>query len=51
MTRDEMKFESAEERFLIMTSQNDVTDIEACKYIQKKFNREIAIKLWEKYCK
>lgn len=44
-----MKFESAEERFLIMTSSSDVTDIEACKYIQKKYGREVAVKLWEKY--
>lgn len=45
------EFEEAEERFLIMSAEPDVDDITACKYIQKKYGREIAVKLWEKYCK
>jgi len=45
------KFEEAEERFLIMTAEPDVDDISACKYIQKKYSRQIAIQIWEKWCK
>ncbi len=45
------KFEEAEERFLIMVAEPDIDDIAACKYIQEKYGREIAVKLWEKYCK
>ena len=45
------EFEEAEERFLIMTAEPDVDDIKACKSLQKKYGRETAVKLWEKYCK
>lgn len=45
------EFEEAEERFLIMSAEPDVGDIKACKYIQKRYGRETAVKLWEKYCK
>ena len=44
-------FEEIEERFLIMSAEPDVDDITACKYIQSKYGRENAIKVWEKYCK
>lgn len=44
------KFEEAEERLLIMSAEPDVDDITACKYIQKKYGRETAVKLWRKYC-
>ena len=45
------KFEEAEERFLIMSAEPDVDDITACKYIQEKYGRRIAVMVWEKYCK
>ena len=45
------EFEEAEERFLIMSAEPDVDDSKACKYIQKKYGRETAVKLWEKYGK
>ncbi|MBO7715767.1 MAG: hypothetical protein J6S85_19550 [Methanobrevibacter sp.] len=51
ISKAEMLFESAEERFFIMSSQKDVGVIDALKYIQKKYGREIAVKLWEKYYK
>ncbi len=34
------------ERFCIMTVDGGVDDITASKYIQKKYGREIAIKVW-----
>lgn len=51
ITKQELLFEEAEERFFIMSSQPDVGDIEACKYIQKKYGRATAVKIWEKWCK
>ena len=51
ITKQEIIFEEAEERLLIMTAEPDVDDITACKYIQKKYGREAAVKLWEKWCK
>ena len=43
-------YEAAEERFFIMTAEPDVDDITACKIIQAKYGREIAVKIWKKYC-
>lgn len=45
-----MDYETAEERFFIMTENNDVDDLKAIKYIQERYGKEIAVKLWEKYC-
>lgn len=45
-----MNYESAEERFFIMTENSDVDDLKAIKYIQDRYGKEIAVKLWEKYC-
>ena len=42
--------EEAEERFFIMSEQNDVRDITALKYIQENYGRETAVRIWEKYC-
>lgn len=44
-------FKKAEERFFIMSAEPDVGDVKACKYIKEKYGREIAVKIWEKYCK
>ena len=38
------------ERFSIMTESN-VDEVTALKYIQSEYGRDIAVKLWEKYCK
>ena len=38
------------ERFAIMAEQSDVSEIDALKYVQKQYGREIAVKIWEKYC-
>lgn len=48
--KDEEMYE-AFERFSIQTIDGDVDDITACKYIKEKYGREIAVKLWEKYCR
>lgn len=37
------------ERFAIMAEQSDVTESEALRYVQKKYGREIAVKIWEEY--
>lgn len=46
----EGKKEAAIERFCIMTTEN-VDDITALKYVQKKYGREIAVSIWEQFCK
>lgn len=51
MKNEQDKWEEAFERFCIMSEQSDVGDIKACKYIQSKYGREIAVKIWNKYCK
>jgi hypothetical protein len=43
-------YEAAEERFFIMASEPDVDDITACKIIQAKYGRYIAVRIWKKYC-
>ena len=43
------QLEEACERFCIMTENPDVDEITACKYIQEKYGREIAIEVWKKY--
>lgn len=48
--KDEEMYE-AFERFCIQTIDGNVGDIEACKYIQKKYGRATAVKIWEKWCK
>lgn len=44
-------FEEAEERFFVMSEQPDVGDVKACKYIQQKYGRETAKKIWNKWCR
>lgn len=34
-----------------MTSQPDVDDVTALKYIQKKYGRLVAVKIWEEWSK
>ena len=43
--------EEAEERFFIMTENDDVSDIDALKYIQEKYGRPVAVKIWEEWSK
>lgn len=38
------------ERFAIMAEQPDVSEIDALRYVQKQYSRDIAIKIWQKYC-
>ena len=45
------KEEEAFERFAIMAEQKDVGEIKALKFIQSKYGRPMAVKIWEKYCK
>jgi len=45
------KLYEALERLSIMTVDGGLDDVTACKYIQEKYGRETAVKLWEKYCK
>lgn len=45
------EFYEAFERFCIMTENQDVDDITALKYVQSKYGREIAVQIWERYCK
>jgi hypothetical protein len=47
MTEDEYE---ALERFAIMSEQPDVSEIDALRYVQKQYGREIAVKIWEKCC-
>ncbi len=42
--------EEAEERFFIMSEQDDVGDITALKYIQENYGRETAVRILKKYC-
>ena len=44
-------YEAALERFFIMTSQPDVDDVTALKYIQEKYGRPVAVKIWEEWSK
>ena len=39
------------ERFCIMSEQSDVGDIAALKYVQEIYGREIAVKIWKRYCR
>lgn len=39
------------ERFSIMTVDGKTDDITALRYIQQIYGREIAVKIWEKFCK
>jgi hypothetical protein len=48
---EEDVMEEAEERFFIMSEQDDVGDITALKHIQVKYGRDIAIRIWKKYCR
>ena len=50
-TGRKVDFEEIEERFFIMSAEPDVGDITACKCIQEKYGREMAVKIWEKWCK
>lgn len=43
--------EEAEERFFIMTENDDVSDVDALKYIQEKYGRPVAISIYKKYSK
>jgi hypothetical protein len=45
----EIEYEALE-RFAIMSEQADVSEINALKYVQKQYGREIAVKIWEKCC-
>lgn len=47
MTEEEYE---ALERFAIMSEQPDVSEIDALRYVQKRYGREVAVKIWEKYC-
>ena len=47
MTEEEYE---ALERFAIMSEQSDVSEIDALRYVQKQYGREVAISLWTKYC-
>ena len=39
------------ERFSIMTEQGAVSETDALRYVQKIYGREIAVKIWERFCK
>ena len=39
------------ERFAIMSEQPDVSEVDALKYVQNQYGREIAVKIWDTYCK
>ena len=45
------EFYEALERFSIMTEQTDGNEIAALKHIQEVYGREMAVKVWEEYCK
>lgn len=47
MTEDEYE---ALERFAIMSEQSDISEINALRYVQKQYGRELAVKIWQKYC-
>jgi len=44
------EFYEALERFSIMTEQSDVDYISALKYIQSKYGRTTAVKIWTEFC-
>jgi hypothetical protein len=40
-------YEAAEERFCIKTIEGHIDDVTAIKSIEKKYGREIALKVWK----
>lgn len=40
-------YEEAEERFCIKTIEGHIDDVTAIKSIEKKYGREIALKVWK----
>ena len=46
----EIEYEALE-RFSIMSEQSDVSETDALRYVQKEYGREIAVKIWERFCR